>query len=261
MHIKAYTETPNQYPERFPLAQNEVEWSKKCEGYAPIDFTSKVVLNQFAQSGQNGWADPDDVSMLAREIISLISELTFDENNRPINPMGRTGIAGRGLLGKWGPNFAGDPIVTRTNAATNKVDLLVIQRKDCLQWALPGGMVDKDEAPLETISRELKEETNVDLKFTDKDIVYQGYVDDMRNTDNAWMETTGAHKHIDYKESLTFELSANDDAQDVRWEEINDELFDKLFASHSKIVKFAVAGLILKMLNESISKVVSKIKP
>lgn len=34
-------------------------------------------------------------------------------NKRPINPVGRTGITGRGLLGKWGPNHAADPIVTR----------------------------------------------------------------------------------------------------------------------------------------------------
>lgn len=31
----------------------------------------------------------------------------------PINPMGRTGLMGRGQLGRWGPNHAGDPIVTR----------------------------------------------------------------------------------------------------------------------------------------------------
>lgn len=28
--------------------------------------------------------------------------------------MGRTGMIGRGLLGKWGPNHAADPIVTRS---------------------------------------------------------------------------------------------------------------------------------------------------
>jgi len=27
--------------------------------------------------------------------------------------MGRTGICGRGLLGRWGPNHAADPVVTR----------------------------------------------------------------------------------------------------------------------------------------------------
>ena len=29
------------------------------------------------------------------------------------NPVGRTGIRGRGCLGRWGPNHAADPIVTR----------------------------------------------------------------------------------------------------------------------------------------------------
>lgn len=31
----------------------------------------------------------------------------------PINPAGRTGLTGRGILGKWGPNHAADPLVTR----------------------------------------------------------------------------------------------------------------------------------------------------
>ena len=31
----------------------------------------------------------------------------------PRNPQGRTGLCGRGVLGHWGPNHAGDPIVTR----------------------------------------------------------------------------------------------------------------------------------------------------
>ena len=32
----------------------------------------------------------------------------------PLNPQGRTGMCGRGKLGRWGPNHAGDPIVTRS---------------------------------------------------------------------------------------------------------------------------------------------------
>lgn len=35
------------------------------------------------------------------------------ENNFPLNPIGRTGIQGRGVLGRWGPNHAADPIITR----------------------------------------------------------------------------------------------------------------------------------------------------
>ena len=31
----------------------------------------------------------------------------------PLNPSGRTGICGRSKLGRWGPNHAADPVVTR----------------------------------------------------------------------------------------------------------------------------------------------------
>lgn len=35
------------------------------------------------------------------------------ENKYPLNPEGRTGLRGRGVLGRWGPNHAADPIVSR----------------------------------------------------------------------------------------------------------------------------------------------------
>ena len=37
----------------------------------------------------------------------------MDRCNRPLNIRGRTGVSGRGVLGKWGPNHAADPVVTR----------------------------------------------------------------------------------------------------------------------------------------------------
>lgn len=37
----------------------------------------------------------------------------IDSNGYPLNPTGRTGINLRGVLGRWGPNHAADPIVTR----------------------------------------------------------------------------------------------------------------------------------------------------
>lgn len=35
------------------------------------------------------------------------------ENGYPLNPYGRTGIVGRGLLGRWAVNHAADALVTR----------------------------------------------------------------------------------------------------------------------------------------------------
>lgn len=56
-------------------------------------------------------------------------------------------VSGRGLLGRWGPNHAGDPVVTRwakkQQAGKNKVlEIVLVSRKDTGELALPGGMVD-----------------------------------------------------------------------------------------------------------------------
>ena len=64
------------------------------------------------------------------------------------NPIGRTGMKGRGLLGRWGPNHAVDPIVSRwqRDAKGEKVmlggkpvlEFVAIKRKDIGDWAIPG---------------------------------------------------------------------------------------------------------------------------
>lgn len=45
-------------------------------------------------------------------------------DGKPLNPKGRTGLQGRGLLGKWGPNHAADPIVTRWKMNNSKSKVL-----------------------------------------------------------------------------------------------------------------------------------------
>jgi ADP-ribose pyrophosphatase len=63
--------------------------------------------------------------------------------------MGRTGMSGRGLLGRFGPNHAADPLVTRWKRAKNGeivldahgqpiMQFVAIQRRDTGEWALPG---------------------------------------------------------------------------------------------------------------------------
>lgn len=47
----------------------------------------------------------------------------------PINPFGRTGIIGRGLLGRWGPNHAADPIVTKWKRDSNGTILTDVNSK------------------------------------------------------------------------------------------------------------------------------------
>lgn len=46
------------------------------------------------------------------------------------------------------------------------------------------------------------------------DLVYAGYVDDERNTDNAWMETLVLHWHIEPELYSKLHLEAGDDASE-----------------------------------------------
>lgn len=244
LHHKARFERPAEYPERFPVPDRFVGWENDYPDYAPPYYVSPAVLLNDASRNPGGWADPEDLSLsYGSPEESFAGRLRHDDKGRALNPFGRTGIAGRGLLGKWGPNYAADPVITCIDPGDNSVKLLAVQRKDNGQWAIPGGMVDKGEEISRTLTRELLEETGVALDMNRGRLVYQGYVDDPRNTDHAWMETTAKHLHLDLETARRLDLKAGSDARAVRWFALTPENICKLYASHSSLVKAALVGL------------------
>merc|ERR1712113_1229268 len=90
------------------------------------------------------------------------------------------------------------------------------------------------------MNKEKKEETykliDAVLKACEKEVIYEGYVDDPRNTDNAWVETTAYNFHDETGENVAkFNLKAGDDAKKVKWMTVNDKL--ELLASHKDFMK------------------------
>ncbi|MBS2040565.1 NUDIX domain-containing protein [bacterium] len=189
-----------------------------------------------------------------RELQSYESQQLKGPNGEPLNPRGPTGIHGRGLLGKFGANFAADPIVTRINPETGKLEMIAIVREDLHQVAIPGGMVDPGEKVSGTLARELCEETlgkeehggttmqeaQLQQMFERATPVYQGYVDDPRNTDNAWMETQAFHLHLTAEEASQLDLRKGSDAAAVSWAPISAESLSEMYGSHGAFVKQAV---------------------
>ncbi|XP_014216844.1 putative nudix hydrolase 6 [Copidosoma floridanum] len=253
--------------QRFIVPDDKISWNVDFPEYSPGVYNSPVLQGKV-------WADPDiaDASFqpqwnkldgkVNRE--SYIGHYQADEDNYPLNPIGRSGLRGRGVLGRWGPNHAADPIVTRwksNNDDSAVVDekskhpvlqFVGIQRKDTGEWALPGGMVDPGERVSVTLCREFMEEAlnslekgSVELKSMKKTItdffnqgeeVYKGYVDDPRNTDNAWMETIAFNFHDSTGKIVgIIDLQAGDDAKNVKWMDINKEL--SLYASHKDFIE------------------------
>ncbi|XP_034933629.1 ADP-ribose pyrophosphatase, mitochondrial [Chelonus insularis] len=255
---------------RFVVPDELVPWEVEFPGYDPAYYT--------ATDGKP-WADKNigDVGFQPKwnaqdgdiNRQSLTKTYRITQDGYPLNPIGRTGIKGRGLLGRWGPNHAADPIVTRWKRENNgdkeiKMDpttqkpvlqFIGIQRRDTREWAIPGGMVEGNEVISSTLKREFMEEAlnllekqdknpeevkgfkkEVDKLFEKGEKIFQGYVDDPRNTDNSWMETRVFNFHDNDGSLLDkITLEAGDDAADVRWMDIDNKL--NLYASHSKFLQ------------------------
>lgn len=193
--------------QRFTVPDELISWTEGFDDYKPPFFESPVL---------NGkpWADPNikcssfkpQFNQLDGQVnrVSHVGQYQI-VNDVPLNPFGRTGITGRGILGRWGPNHAADPIVSTwkrdgsqkivKHEKTGKpiLEILCIQRGDTGEIALPGGMVDPGEQVSVTLKREFIEEalngkldeTELNGFFANGAEIYKGYVDDPRNTDNG----------------------------------------------------------------------------
>jgi ADP-ribose pyrophosphatase len=244
--------------ERIRVPDDKVSFDIDFPAYKPVNYKAPELKKA-------SWADPSNTSEIqfnSRD--GKTDRLSFEGSYRvieaiPINPIGRTGISGRGLLGKWGPNHAADPVLTKwkTDESTkNKIIdsisgkpilmFVAILRKNDNEWAIPGGMVDPGETISMTLKREFTEEAlnslsdsqseiNINQIFQNGYLLYQGYVDDPRNTDNSWMETQVFNYHDDANIFSFLKLKAGSDAADVCWMETNSNL--NLFASHKDFLK------------------------
>ena len=119
-------------------------------------------------------------------------------------------------------------------------------------------MVDPGETVSATVKREFMEEAMdttgeridnvreieqmVSSFFAHGQEIYSGYVDDPRNTDNAWMESVAFLFHDDSGSTIgKFDLKAGDDAKALKWTDISSDV--ELYASHALFIEKAVQVL------------------
>ncbi|KAF6131848.1 nudix hydrolase 9 [Phyllostomus discolor] len=207
-HNKARTSPyPGSKVQRSQVPNEKVGWLVEWQDYNPVEYTALSVL-----AGPR-WADPQI---------------------------------------RWKRDKSGNKI-THPISGKNILQFVAIKRKDCGEWAIPGGMVDPGEKISATLKREFGEEALNSLQKSSAEkrkleeqlhklfsqehlVIYKGYVDDPRNTDNAWMETEAVNYHDETGEIMdNLTLEAGDDAGKVKWVDISDKL--KLYASHSQFIK------------------------
>ncbi|WP_369183656.1 NUDIX domain-containing protein [Streptomyces sp. Y1] len=190
------------------------DWSVSWPEYAPQDVTPAELLPQALASDVPSWAEgaatPTAVTDWDQRRANALVPYDLDGRGWPLNPAGRTGACGRNL-GKWGENQAADPIVIAGTGQARRI--LLITRDDIHREAIPGGMVDAGETAPQALTRELLEETGVDLRHHQPVILGRDLVDDWRNSDHAWVASTSAL----YVLPATVTATAADDALDATW--------------------------------------------
>ncbi|XP_067394834.1 transient receptor potential cation channel subfamily M member 2 isoform X1 [Emydura macquarii macquarii] len=237
---------------RFPVPDEKVPWEVEFQIYDPPFYT--------ADGKEVATCDPLRDSLEALSKISYnamdgqIDRQSFHgtsaiQNRLPVNPMGRTGLRGRGSLRCFGPNHALHPIVTRwrrnmdgsiyRKSLKKMLEVFVVKSPLSDHWALPGGLLETGESlPLklkEVVRREFWPQFQNLLNQGAE--VYRGYVDDPRNTDNAWMETVAISVHFEDKNDaqLNSFLHGGDPEVGVRWQLVDKRI--PLYANHKEFLE------------------------
>ncbi|XP_071041740.1 transient receptor potential cation channel subfamily M member-like 2 isoform X2 [Parasteatoda tepidariorum] len=193
----------------------------------------------------------------------------------PRNPMGRTGLRGKGALPRWGPNHNIFIVITRWQKRTSKVsEQSILGTPDLLEFvetwymnkkdiSLPGGFAGSESryARIQTLFKEDENdpetwESSTDMiRFfqryaTDSDEVevneehvkceknYCGYMDDQLNTDQAWKEVELWHVHYKITTSLSRMFKP-----DVKWAVLTEDVFIRLKDGQTTLLQNAVRSL------------------
>ena len=74
-------------------------------------------------------------------------------------------------------------------------------------------------------------------------LVFRGYIDDPRNTDNAWTETTAIHFHCTEALARQLALAAGSDAQAVQWLDVNlqNKVYRTMYGDHRSLIEVRIA--------------------
>lgn len=187
-HLKVRAERAPGYPPRQRVLRAEAPWEADCPSYDPPYHVAPQVLGA-ADGEAPGWAEPEDLDALPDPRV-WGEDARLDDEGRPLNPHGRTGIAGRGLLGRWGPNLSLAALVVRATSVPGDLEILLGGREGSARLSVLKTFVLPGERPEAALARLLETEAGwrPSGDAARREPVFRGYVYDARQTDHAWVE-------------------------------------------------------------------------
>ncbi|XP_078514886.1 transient receptor potential cation channel subfamily M member 2-like isoform X2 [Lissotriton helveticus] len=215
---------PGSNVKRFPVPDELVPWTVNFPLYDPTPYEAETAGSQ-----------PK-------------SEYTKNDE-LPLNPEGRTGVKGLGSLQWYGPNQSLHLVLTRRKRdqggsfvwkdSKKVLEVLAVKPEGSDCWEFPGGILRPGEKLPSSLKAILKKEywERCEEQLEKGFEVYKGYLDDPRNTDNAWVETSTVSVHFESPEELALlesnlpDLTSTDS---IRWKIIAGKIF--LYANMNVIL-------------------------
>ena len=239
-HLRIRAERPATYPPRQRVSIDEGPWMLDCPDYDPPYHVDESVLANDSSKVADGWADPEDVGSISDALASRVAKHR-DDLGRPLNPRGRTGIAGRGLLGYWGANLSVAAVVIRTNRK-GEIEILLGHEEGETDLEMAKGFLHTGETPQESLQRVLGEETGWSPEAVPDEVIFEGYTFDPRQTDHAWVESR-VYLLDTGEGGAPGSFVPAGEFDDVKWWPLDAETVNKIPSGTARFIREAVTAL------------------
>ena len=232
-------ERPSSYPARQRVSIDSAPWEEACPEYQPPYYVAPEVLANDCTRVANGWADPEDVTLVSAELAALGTKR--DAEGRPLHPYGRTGLAGRGALGRWGPNVMVVAVVTRSVAGANGPEILLGAPEASEALVLPSDFVRSHEVAEAAVGRVVEGMAGWRMGLP-SEVLSEGYDYDLRRTDHAWIVTSVRHVHVARGGGQDF-FRAGTGFESVSWHPLDAATINRIPAPLARHARTAVRAL------------------
>ncbi len=248
-------------PEQHKLAQLELLAAQVHEGiypgYPPLRERLVASLSSLGRTAAGALILPETGPWIATPYnaaeaaptpdqtrVFVARGLAVDSRGRPLHPWLQDMVenpaigvcGGKRYYQAWGPNKTADMVTEHGDS------LLMVERRDTGQWALPGGFLNGSEPSFHGAYRELHEETGLAPEHFTSALVYSGPVIDPRMTAHAWPETTAYALQLDAAAPRPY-VRGQDDARRAAWIEKSAVHELPLFGAHKFLAELALAQL------------------
>ena len=238
-HLRIRIEKPDDYPDRQVILIDEAPWEVDCDRYDPPYYVApEVVAAAEADERRSHTEDFEEAS----ELVNSGRADRTDARGRPLNPRGRTGLAGRGSLNRWGANPAIAAVIVRRAAEGGGLEFLVGKQAGQLGASLPRDLLELGESANDGLRRILSASAGLDLGDIEAKPVFDDFYYDLRQTDHAWVELEawliGPDERLE-----AVSAGATDVFDETDWWPLDNDAMNKLPSGDAKLVDRAIDRL------------------